>query len=191
MVERLDGVDVVVDNQKSASRSTTNLATGIILVAAGILLLVGKLFGISLGSYLWPFYIIIPGVLLFVFALTTEGSGEGLAITGSLVTMVGLVLLYQNTTNHWQSWAYAWALVAPTSIGLGQVVYGSLKSRENIVKSGLRLAKVGGIIFLIAAVFFELVIGISGFGYFGWPLLLIGSGVLLLLRNLMSGRGAR
>jgi len=188
MMEQLDSVDIVDDSQKSSPRNATNLAAGIILVVVGILLLVGRFFGISLGRFLWPFYIIIPGVLLFVFALTVVDSGEGLAIAGSIVTMVGLVLLYQNTTNHWQSWAYAWALVAPTSIGIGQIVYGSLKGRENIVKTGLGLAKVGGIIFLVAALFFELVIGISGFGYIGWPVLLIGAGVLLLLRNLMSGR---
>jgi len=188
MMEQLEGVDVVDDSQERSPSNATNLAAGVILVVVGILLLVGRILGISLGRFLWPFYIIVPGVLLFVFALTTGDSGEGLAIAGSIVTMVGLVLLYQNTTGHWQSWAYAWALVAPTSIGLGQMVYGSLKGREHVVKSGLGLARVGGIIFVVAALFFELVIGISGFGSIGWPVLLIGAGVLLLLRNLLSGR---
>jgi len=185
MMEQLDVVD---DSQERSPSNATNLAAGVSLVVVGILLLVGRILGISLGRFLWPFYIIVPGVLLFVFALTTGDSGEGLAIAGSIVTMVGLVLLYQNTTGHWQSWAYAWALVAPTSIGLGQMVYGSLKGREHVVKSGLGLARVGGIIFVVAALFFELVIGISGFGSIGWPVLLIGAGVLLLLRNLLSGR---
>lgn len=188
MTEELDSVGVVDDSPERSPSSVTNLAAGVTLVVVGILLLVGRIFGISLGRFLWPFYIIVPGVLLFVFALAARDAGEGLAIAGSIVTMVGLVLLYQNSTDHWQSWAYAWALVAPTSIGLGQMVYGSLKGREHVVKSGLGLAKVGGIIFVVAAVFFELVIGISGFGYVGWPVLLIVAGVLLLLRNLLSGR---
>ena len=188
MTEQLDGVDVVDDSQERSPSNVTNLVAGVTLVVVGILLLVGRIFGISLGRYLWPFYIVVPGVVLFVFALAAGGSGEGLAIAGSLVTMVGLVLFYQNTTGHWQSWAYAWALIAPTSIGLGQMVYGSLKGRGHVVKSGLGLAKIGGIIFVVAALFFELVIGISGFGYIGWPVLLIGAGVLLLLRNLLSGR---
>lgn len=179
---------VVDESERKLPRDSPNLAAGVILVAVGVLLLVGRLFGISLARFLWPFYIVAPGVLLLIFALTTERSGEGLAIAGSIVTMVGLVLLYQNTTGHWQSWAYAWALVAPTSIGLGQVLYGALKGREHVVQTGLGLVKVGGIIFLVAAVFFELVIGISGFRYIGWPVLLIGLGVILLLRNLMSSR---
>jgi len=188
MTEQLDSADVVDDSHGRSPSNITSLVAGVTLVVVGILLLVGRIFGVSLERFLWPFYIIVPGVLLFVFALAMKDSGEGVAIAGSIVTMVGLVLLYQNTTDHWQSWAYAWALVAPTSIGLGQMVYGSLKGREHIVKSGLGLAKIGGIIFVIGAVFFELVIGISGFGYIGWPVLLIGAGVLLLLRNLLSGR---
>jgi len=153
-------------------------------VALGILLLLGEIFHFSLGRFLWPFYIIVPGVLLFALALASKRAGEGLAITGSIITMVGLVLLYQNTTGHWQSWAYAWALVAPTSIGLGQAVFGALTHRDHVFKSGLSLAKIGGIIFLVGAAFFELVIGISGLRYIGWPLLLIGVGVFMVLRNI-------
>ena len=50
----------------------------------------------------------------------------GFAIAGSIVTTVGSVLLYQQTTGHWESWAYAWALVGPGAAGLGMLVYGLL-----------------------------------------------------------------
>jgi hypothetical protein len=44
--------------------------------------------------------------------------------------------------------------------------------------------------FLVGAVFFELIIGISGLGLggLGWPLLLIGLGVILLIVNFLPGR---
>jgi hypothetical protein len=137
----------------------------------------------------------VPGVLLFVFALTTGGSaGEGLAIFGSVVTMTGTLLLYQNTFGHFQSWAYAWALVAPTSIGLGQIIYGSIRAREQMVVNGRRLTTIGGVIFLVGAVFFELIIGISGFGLgrlglgsYAWAILLVGLGVIILLRTWRRG----
>ena len=38
---------------------------------------------------------------------------EGLAIAGSIVTVSGLILLIQDATAHYESWAYAWALVFP------------------------------------------------------------------------------
>lgn len=170
-----------------------NMALGGALVVLGILFILGQLFNIHVGRFVWPFYIIVPGVLLFVFALTTGGSaGEGLAIFGSVVTMTGTLLLYQNTFDHFQSWAYAWALVAPTSIGLGQIIYGSIKDREQMVVNGRRLTAIGGVIFLVGAVFFELIIGISGFGLgrYAGAILLIGLGIFILFRTWRPGAPA-
>ena len=185
--EQLDELEAP-PQRATRRRGVSSLAAGGVLVALGVLLLLGQVFDIRLGRYLWPCYIIVPGVLLFAISLTLDQAGEGVAIAGSIVTMLGLLLLYQNTAHHWQSWAYAWALVAPTSIGLGQAIYGLLKSRQQVVKSGLALARIGGIIFVVGAVFFELVIGISGFRYIGWPALLIAAGVLLLVRNFTGPR---
>jgi len=66
---------------------------------------------------------------------------------------------------------------------------GTLKNRPELVKSGKELIRVGLIIFVVAAVFFELVIGISGFGLgrYGLPLLLILLGLFLLVRNTRQG----
>lgn len=169
-------------NRRSGSVS---LVLGSILVIVGVLFIVGQLLNIRLEHFIWPLYIIVPGILLFIFALTTEGSGsEALVILGSIVTMVGIILLYQNTFNHYESWAYAWALI-PFSVGMGQIIYGWIKGREFMVMNGRRLVSIGLVIFLIGAVFFELIIGISGFGLgiYAWPVLLIGLGVLVLLRS--------
>jgi hypothetical protein len=138
----------------------------------------------------WPFYIIVPGVVLFAMSLVVRNDGEGLAGFASIVTMVGLLLFYQNFTGHWASWAYAWALVAPTAVGLGLILYGALKGERSKIENGFDAAKVGIIMFLIGGVFFELIIGISGFGLgrFGWPLLLIGLGLFVLVRNLAGHR---
>lgn len=171
----------------------TGFVLGSILIVLGAFFLLSQLFGIRLGRYVWPFYIMVPGVLLFMFALSAEGErGSALAIFGSVVTMVGLLLFYQNMVDHFQSWAYGWALVAPTSIGLGQLIYGALKGQAEMVRDGKRLATIGLTIFLVGAVFFELIIGISGFGIgrsgrFVLPLLLIGLGAFFILRNQWPG----
>jgi hypothetical protein len=103
-----------------------------------------------------------------------------------------VILLYQNIADHFESWAYAWALVLPTSIGLGQMAYGSLKGREEMVVTGRRLALIGVVLFLVGVFFFELAIGISGFGFglerFGWPLLLVIVGILLLIGGFLYQR---
>lgn len=167
----------------------SNALIGGLLILLGILFLLGELLDIRIGHLIWPFFIIGPGVLMFFLALALEESvGQALASVSGLVTMVGLILLYQNLTEHWASWSYAWALVAPTSLGLGLLLFGWLKKRSDLSKAGWDMAKVGLVMFVVAAIFFELVIGVSGFGLgrLGWPVLLIALGGFLLLRNLRA-----
>jgi hypothetical protein len=151
--------------QRSGNATTI---LGVLLIALGILFFIGQVLGINygrLGEFGWPVFIIAPGILLFLLALAVgERAGELLAILGSSVTTVGVILLYQNTFDYFQSWAYAWALVFPTSIGVGQIIYGSIKNREGTAATGIRLTVAGLIIFVALAVFFELVIGFSGHG---------------------------
>ena len=102
------------------------IGLGVLLVVLGALCLTGQAFGFDLGRFEWPFFVIIPGLAV---------SGVGLAVGGptgeritprAAVTMVGVILLYQNAANHFESWAYAWA-VFPTATGLGRMIYGLLR----------------------------------------------------------------
>jgi hypothetical protein len=154
---------------------------------------VGQAIGFDLGRFGWPFFVIIPGLAVFGVGLAVgDPTGERITPLGAAVTMVGVILLYQNTAEHFESWAYAWALVFPTSIGLGQMAYGSLKGREEMVTTGRRLALLGSVLFLVGAFFFELVVGISGLGLgldrFGWPVLLVILGMLLLVGGFLYRR---
>ena len=177
--------------------NTASLVLGAVLILAGILFLFGKLLGsvfhFDFGHYTWPLFIILPGMLLFLAAFTLERqSGLVMAIFGGMVTTTGFILLVQNTFDIYASWAYAWALVAPTSIGLSKLAYGSLRKMDDQVRSGLSLTGIGLTIFILGGVFFELVIGINGLRFAGawmcWPVLLIGLGVALLLSSLLRGR---
>lgn len=166
-------------------------AFGIILIVLGILALLAQIFQLNVGALIWPFFIILPGVLLFLFGVAIEGSlGEPMAMVSGIATMVGLLLLYQAVTGHWASWAYAWALIAPTGVGLAQMLYGALKDRPGAVRSGGGLINIGLSIFVIGLVFFELILNISGFGlgFIGWPILFIGLGITILLKGVLKRR---
>jgi len=77
-----------------------SLALGAVLIIVGGLILLGQLFRINIWGFLWPFFIIIPGALIYSLGLVKGGSsGEGAIIPGSIITMVGVLLLYQNTFN--------------------------------------------------------------------------------------------
>ena len=179
-------------NRQPIDRGPILLGAGLLFM--GFLLLAGRFLHIPFNNFLWPFIFIVPGVLVFLSALSSESSsGEGLSIVGGILSMLGFVFLMQTITGLWASWAYIWALIAPTSIGLSQMVYGNLKNRDAIAASGWRLAKIGLSIFVIGFLFFELIIGISGFGLaqFGlpvFPMILIFAGAIMLARSFFRAK---
>src|SRR5713226_6355862 len=102
-----------------------SVVLGGLFVLIGAILLVGQFVRIDIGHYGWPFFVIAPGIVILFVALTARGAvSEGLAILGSIITVTGLILLYQNATDHFESWAYAWALVFPGATGIGMILYG-------------------------------------------------------------------
>ena len=182
-----------MSNSNGNRRVAPTTLVGAVLIVVGILFLIGQLLGIDLGRFAWPFFVIVPGILLFFLALARGGqAGERLAMGGSAVTMVGTILLVQNTFDYFQSWAYAWALVIPTSIGVGQILYSSIKDQEDMLGTGIRLAVAGIIIFVGFAISFELIIGFSGHGIdlgrFGLPAMLIVVGIFVLLGKYLFDR---
>ena len=64
----------------------------------------------------WPFWIIGPG-LFFILAAIVSGV-SGLAVPGMIISGVGGILYYQDTTGDYQSWAYLWTLIIGFS-GIG------------------------------------------------------------------------
>jgi len=188
----------MAQDKPARSVNLAAVVVGAALVGLGLLFLLARLFGalfhIDIGHFLWPFWVIVPGVLLYILGLAARDKGGlGLAIAGSVVTMVGLILLFQAVTGLWATWAYAWALIAPASVGLGMALYGALKRQPDLVHSGARLAAIGLVLFLAFGIFFELIIGISGFGLGGagkllLPILVIGIGIAVLAAALLSGR---
>jgi hypothetical protein len=164
---------------------------GGILVAVGLLFLVTQQLNVDLGDVGWPFFVIAPGVAITVLGLTMR-HGIGLAVGGSIASVVGLVLLYQNATDHWESWAYAWALVGPGGSGLGMLLYGARNGDASMMRAGFWQILGGVGLFAAGFVFFEGVIGISGrrFPLPEWvlPAIVIAFGAVLMIRGLTARR---
>ena len=174
-----------------------SMILGGLLVLIGAILLLGQFVRVDIGHYGWPFFVIAPGVLILFVALTARGAvSEGLAILGSIVTVTGLILLFQDATDHYESWAYAWTLVFPGAIGLGMILYGLTARRTGNVRSGTRLVGIALVLFLLGAAFFEGVIGISGYqldhtaGLVLGVLIIALGGVMLVLNFTSRGRNS-
>jgi hypothetical protein len=166
---------------------------GVVLVAVGILFLVGQQLNVDWGAATWPFYVIGPGLVLLAFGLTTR-DGSGLTIAGSIVTIVGGILLFQNITGYWESWAYAWALVGPGGSGVGMLLYGTRSGNAKMARAGFWQIVTAAALFAAGFIFFEGIIGLSGdrWNLAEWvlPAVIIGLGVLILVRAFV-GRNDR
>jgi hypothetical protein len=169
-------------------------ALGALLLVLGTLVLVGQALELDMGRVGWPFFVIVPGLGLLGLGLAGSGRlGEVLAMAGGVGTMAGLVLLVQNATDRFDTWAYAWALVVVAGAGIGRWLVGVRRGRRDLAASGGWLIGAGLAAFLVFAVFFEVVIGIGGRDYGGagryvLAVLLILAGLVLLGRRLLAAR---
>lgn len=141
----------------SSSRNAGPLVGGALLIAFGVLTLLGQFFqGLDFWGTFWPFIIIAFGALFFVGMLAGGRSLSGLAIPGSIFTVIGLMLLYQNLTGHWESWSYGWTIIL-MAVGLGIFLMGAWGANPSQRQSGLQLLRLGTVLFVIFGAFFELI----------------------------------
>jgi len=164
------------------STQSTNrgaLIGGSLLIGFGLLSLVGQLFRDVLNlSAVWPFTVIGFGVLFFVIMIAGGKSAAPFAIPGSIISGIGLMLLYQNITSHWASWSYGWTVIV-FFVGVGIFVSGWWGGNVQQRRSGLGVMRTGFILFVIFGAIFEGLF--SGFRGYLFPVLLIGVGLYLVL----------
>lgn len=154
---------------------------GLILIIVGVFFLALQLFPglsgrIDLSQH-WPLIIVGIGGLFWAAALLGT---PPLAIPGSIIGGLGLLLYYQNLSGNWSSWAYTWTLI-PGFVGLGTLFNGLMTGQKHAWREGGRLIATSLVLFLIFGTFLG--------GWFSlrmlWPLLLIGLGFWILIRNLL------
>ncbi len=125
----------------------------------------------------WPFAVIGVGVLLLVFGIVA--GIPAMAIPACIVAGIGGILYWQNATDRWDSWAYAWTLF-PGFVGVGMILMGLFghETRRSIA-GGVWLVIISAVLFAIFASF------LGGPNILGpyWPVLLIALGVVLLFQT--------
>jgi hypothetical protein len=183
-----------MEPRTSVDRWNGLAVVGAILVATGIGWFVVRELGLdpfaAIADAGWPFFVVIPGVILLVASLILRPPrGVGFAIAGTIVTTVGAVLFYQDTTGHWESWAYAWALVGPGAAGLGMLVYGLIFGQRELVPAGARLMAIAAAIFAVGYWYFETVFATGrtpiDLGIW-WPVVIVAIGIAALVVGFVS-----
>ncbi len=137
---------------------------GVILILLGAFFLLLQFFpGLAEQfnlSQQWPLIIVGAGILFLLGALF--GNPE-IAVPGMVISGTGLILYYQNTTGDWASWAYAWSLY-PVFVGLGLILMHTLQGHwRRGLREGGGLLGIGVVLFVIFAGFFNGFGGIGRF----------------------------
>jgi hypothetical protein len=166
-------------------RTRSAVAGGTILILLGVFLLLLRIVPGLFGGFSWPFIVIGVGVVFLVLAVVTWT--PGMAVPACIIGGIGGILYWQSRSGHWETWAYAWTLI-PGFVGVGVFISQLLEGKP------ARALVDGGWPVLISIVLFFL------FGsFFGdipwlgpyWAVLLIGIGILILLRPLARARRKR
>lgn len=156
--------------------SKNDMKLGILIAAAGIVILFGKLgvFGF-LGRALWPLVILLPGIILHVLFFSRRVTAPML-IPAGVLTIYGLMFVICNFWG-WGLMKYWWPmLVLGISLGLFEYsLYSPYRSR--LLTLGSALFGVLSLVLLI-------------FGLFGTAFLYVVGAVLIIGGVwLMAGRG--
>ena len=167
------------------------IITGVILIALGVIWTIAQFLGANVLAFLWPGFIILPGVLMFVGMFLGGKQAGGLAIPATIVTTLGLVLFYQNLFNQWWTWSFIWALVGPVATGLGILIFSFYSDKPEARKGGLIVLVIG--LVLLAVFGFSFGLSRLGLARYIVPLALIGLGIYLVIqrsRSVSAGQAA-
>jgi hypothetical protein len=161
---------------------TGSVFSGVLLMGVGLFFLLVQFipgFTSSLSfAYLWPLPLLLLAAAFWVGTLYFEPT---LAIPATILSAVGSILFYQNSTGNWHHWQL-WLLM-PAIVGIGLFLGGYLGNY------GLRKAFPAVVILQIIGWGLFFFFTIASYWQNLWPILLIGIGLYLLRQNLRQSWG--
>jgi hypothetical protein len=183
--------ETVYKAEEAAKLNVHSSLPAFTLIGVGAALLIAYLFDIRLMDFLWPGFIIGPGLLLMWPAYNSTAEHQSklafLAVPGAMIATTGLLLFAMNLTNHFEAWAYSWTLVIAAAAG-GVMYLTRYDNNKPLQERGYKLIRVLSMIFIGLAFFFEIIV----FENFSpvMSLGLIGFGLYLLMRNKRAVKSA-
>lgn len=168
-------------------KNVWGLWAGATLILLGLIFLLGQFLDINLMRYLWPLVIIAVGTTFFAGMFAGGRSLGALAVPGSIITTIGLILFFQNLFGLWATWAYAWALII-SGVGVGLMIFGYWSQIPDLGRAGRVVATVGVVLFFVFGLFFELgasLLGLRSPGGIVWAVLLILAGLYVIFGRML------
>jgi hypothetical protein len=158
---------------------------GIVLILTGALFLADLFLPVSLMRDYWPGVVVLFGLTFIIGMLAAGKRRAGLAIPGTIISVIGLILLVQNLFDLWVTWTYAWGLII-VAVGLGMLIMNAYLKRDTIRRVAGLLIGIGLTLFVIFGVLFELVFQVRGADLYSG--IFLGGGLVLLGLFAIFGR---
>ncbi len=138
-------------------KNRTQLVLGLLLILVAGWLIATRikpdLANILHLTFVWPMWVMLAGAAILVIGLLVGESD--MAIPACIVAGIGGILYYQNSTSHWESWAYLWTLI-PGFTGIGRILSGVIGGNfKASLREGLNLLLASAILFTIFATIFN------------------------------------
>ena len=171
------------------NRNVAGAVIGIVLILIGIFAFFGQYFVFWNMDYLWPLIVIGVGAAFLFAMLIGDKSLGGLAIPGTILITIGLILFVMNLTDTWEAWSYCWALIV-FAVGAGIWINGFRNSLPELKQRGFSTMRTGLVLFMIFGVLMEFIFSLSGEAHLGslllWSILLVVVGVYLLASRILK-----
>ena len=118
------------------NRNIAGVIIGVVLILIGVLSLVEGIFtNLDIGN-MWPLFLIVVGAVFFIFMVPGGKTRGGLAVPGSILITIGLILDLMNVIGNWEAWSYCWALIV-CAVGVGVWINGYWSDQPELRKRGL------------------------------------------------------
>jgi hypothetical protein len=167
-------------------RKNAGAVSGLILIGLGLMFMLSNFAQVNVLGVLWPLLIIAFGGAFFAGMVAGGKGAGGLAIPGSIFTLLGLVFFAIQVLNHWEAMSYAWSVFVFWGIGIGLLINSWWSNKPELKRGGYTMLALGSVFLLVFGAFFELLFRAgNAIGYF-WPAMLIAGGALLLLGRLFD-----
>lgn len=184
-----DNIELKRRIKMDKNRNIVGTIIGVVLVLIGVLSLFGRYFVFLNMDYLWPLIVVGVGAAFFIPMVLGDKSRGGLAVPGSVLVMIGIIMFFMNRTDTWEAWSYSWALII-CAVGAGVWINGYWSDQPELRKRGLHTLRLGVILFIVFGVIMEFIFWSSGETHRGslllWSVLLILIGLYLLVTRLLQ-----
>lgn len=153
-----------------------NYSVGLLLIVIAVFLLLGKLGVFSaLGAFLWPVFILLPGVI-FHFLFFSRIWPAGVLVPGGILVTYSLMFFFCNIFG-WGAMAYLWpGFIFGVAVGLYELHLFDPRNSKGAFTAAMILAVISGVFFAFAFLF------TVGVYFIAFALIVVG-GFLMISRK--------